>query len=103
LGDQKRGTVTGRVFTHSNNAYVSQSQQPGQTRVTHGETISPNIKDMMNTSAPICISNFITQNGGQPHMQQRPTQSRGQPRRQTNSNISGVRKTQVQPYNGPVP
>lgn len=43
----------------------------------------------MNTSAPIRISNFINNN----EPPSRPTQSRGQARRQTTGNVSGVRKT----------
>lgn len=61
----------------------------GQAYV-HEQTIQSQMKDMMNSSAPICISNLV----GQQH--DRPTQSRGLNRRQTPNNLTGVRKTQ--PY-----
>lgn len=75
----------------------------GQMRTTHdslvenGDTLNgSNVKEVMNTSAPICISNYVKNNGVIEHS--RPTQSRGGTRRQQSGNMNGVRRAQA-PYN----
>lgn len=45
----------------------------------------------MNTSAPICISNYVKNNGQITH-DGRPTQPQGGARRQTSGNINGMRR-----------